>query len=91
MIRPVTIRAAGLSAIAAIALVGCTPDAVETETPSSGTEAAAELPRTYDPLPEEQRFGELRMLTDGGQNAEAYFSFGSDRLVLQATPRSGGC
>jgi len=46
---------------------------------------AGDLPRTYDPDPREVHFGPLTMLTDGGENAEAYFSYDSQRLVFQAT------
>ncbi len=33
----------------------------------------------------------LRQLTFGGQNAEAYFSPDDERLIFQATPRDGSC
>lgn len=39
---------------------------------------------------EEQHFSELWQLTFGGQNAEAYWSFGGDRLSLQITDPSKG-
>jgi TolB protein len=38
-----------------------------------------------DPLPQERHFRNLRQLTFAGQNAEAYWSFGGDRLVFQST------
>lgn len=41
-------------------------------------------PRTIEPLPEEKRLANLRMLTEKGQNAEAYLSFAQDRLIYQA-------
>ena len=41
--------------------------------------------RVLEPQPEERHFGQLRMLTDGGENAEAYFSFSGRELVYQAT------
>ncbi len=37
------------------------------------------------PDPREVHFGELSMLTDGGENAEAYFSFDGSRLIFQST------
>lgn len=49
------------------------------------TALAADLPRTYEPDPREVHFGTLTMLTDGGENAEAYFSYDSKQLVFQAT------
>lgn len=39
----------------------------------------------------EVHFANLRQLTYGGQNAEAYFSPDDQRLIFQATPRDGTC
>lgn len=39
----------------------------------------------------EVRLSNIRQLTFGGQNAEAYFAFDGTRLIFQATPREGGC
>ena len=39
----------------------------------------------------EVRLANLRQLTFGGQNAEAYFSPDGDELIFQATPRDGAC
>jgi TolB protein len=39
----------------------------------------------------ESHFGELTMLTDGGENAEAYFSFDSKKLSFQSTLGTQGC
>jgi hypothetical protein len=52
---------------------------------------ADDLPRTYDPDPREVHFGPLTMLTDGGENAEAYFSYDSQRLVFQTTSEGYAC
>jgi Tol biopolymer transport system component len=38
-----------------------------------------------EPLPQERHLRNLRQLTFGGQNAEAYWSFGEDRLIFQST------
>ena len=40
--------------------------------------------------PGEEHFGAIRQLTFGGQNAEAYWSWGGDRLVLQVTKDEPG-
>ena len=56
-----------------------------------GAEAAPDLPRTYDPDPREVHFGPVTMLTDGGENAEAYFSYDSKRLVFQTTREGYPC
>lgn len=47
--------------------------------------------RTFAPAEGETHFGELTMLTDGGENAEAYFSFDGDRLTMQTTDNPQGC
>ncbi len=52
--------------------------------PAAGN-AERPLPRTYAPAPGEKHFGPLTMLTDGGENAEAYFSYDGKRLVFQTT------
>lgn len=41
--------------------------------------------------PGEKHFRHLWQLTNGGENAEAYFSFDGEALVFQATPRGGEC
>ena len=46
--------------------------------PGEGRDAADLL------LPQERRLSNLRMLTDGGENAEAYWSWAGDRFVYQA-------
>ena len=69
-------------------LVGCAQQPAETpEAAPSAPEAtaSADIPRIVQPSPDETHFGELRMLTDGGENAEAYFSFAGDQLVFQST------
>lgn len=52
---------------------------------------AGELPRTHDPDPREVHFGPLRMLTDGAENAEAYWSRDGKHLVLQSNRPPYGC
>jgi Tol biopolymer transport system component len=59
--------------------------------PEAQDEAASVLPRIIEPDPQETHLGELRMLTDGGENAEAYFSFGGDHLIFQSTRPPYGC
>jgi TolB protein len=49
------------------------------------------LPRRHAPDPRETHLGELVMLTDGGENAEAYFSYDGRRLVFQTTREPFGC
>jgi Tol biopolymer transport system component len=55
--------------------------------PASGTaSAAAELA-----LPGERHLRNVRQLTFGGENAEAYFSFDGQELVFQRTAEGAGC
>ncbi len=42
-------------------------------------------------LPEETRLTDLRQLTFGGENAEAYWSFGGKELILQSRATGQGC
>jgi len=39
----------------------------------------------------ERHLRNVRQLTFGGENAEAYFSFDGQRLVFQASPPGVGC
>ena len=48
-----------------------------------GTQSA--LATTRAPLPDERHLRNLRQLTFGGENAEAYFSFDGARLIFQST------
>jgi Tol biopolymer transport system component len=41
------------------------------------------LPR--EPFPQEERLKNLRQITFGGENAEAYWSFGEERIIFQST------
>jgi Tol biopolymer transport system component len=63
---------------------------IETETVPA-EDVVGKVPRTIDPHPDEVHFGELRMLTDGGENAEAYFAFAGDKLIFQSTRPPYGC
>lgn len=51
---------------------------------SAETPASAASPGAAD-LPAEKHLKNLRMLTDDGENAEAYFAFGMDKLIFQTT------
>ena len=68
-----------------LGLAGCAQPAVEEPAPETETVEVSKVGSTVAPDPREVHFGELRMLTDGGENAEAYFSFSGDRLIFQAT------
>ncbi len=64
---------------------GCAQSPVEQPAQDNSIETVASVPRVIDADPNEVHFGELRMLTDGGENAEAYFSFAGDQLIFQST------
>lgn len=48
-------------------------------------------PSSPPPPPYEPRLANIRQLTFGGENAEAYFSFDGKRLVYQSQPNLEGC
>jgi TolB protein len=68
---------------AALLLGACggSPETAQMEQPAPGSS----VPRAVAPQPEETRLGNLRMLTDGGENAEAYFSADGRQLIFQST------
>jgi Tol biopolymer transport system component len=59
---------------------------------SDSTEETADMSQSESDTryPQEIRLGEPKQLTFGGDNAEAYFSFASDKLVFQATNPNWG-
>lgn len=46
---------------------------------------------SFVPEADETHLRNIRQLTFGGENAEAYFAFDGDRLIYQAMPRGAGC
>jgi Tol biopolymer transport system component len=42
-------------------------------------------------IPDERHFADIRQLTFGGENAEAYFSPDGTKIIYQATTEAGGC
>jgi TolB protein len=79
----------GLLLIGTLAFL--TACAAEPPSPSPGTTSAQPPPRVFEPDPREVHLSELRMLTDGGENAEADFSFDGSRLIFQSTRPPYGC
>ena len=80
--------ARSLLLVAALLASACAPEPL---TPTSDVATGEAGQRIFAPDPREVHFSELRMLTDGGENAEAYFSFDSSRLVFQSTRPPFGC
>ena len=62
-----------------------TAPSVEAWVPTAGKAAVHLLD------PRERQLADLRQLTTGGENAEAYFSPDGRSLVFQRTPADGGC
>ncbi len=88
MLRRVPRQAVLLPVLAlAIACAGPAPHPEKRDTQSAPTPA----PQTFSPEPQESHLGELHMLTDGGENAEAYFSFAGDALIFQSTRPPFAC
>jgi Tol biopolymer transport system component len=48
-------------------------------------------PTPIGPLPGESHLARIRQLTDGGENAEAYFSHDGSRLIFQSTRSGAEC
>ncbi|HSJ09189.1 MAG TPA: hypothetical protein VK928_04725 [Longimicrobiales bacterium] len=69
--------------VAAIALL-CACSAPTTAGTGNVPVPAQDLPQVQ-PLPGEPRLSNIRMLTNGGENAEAYFSGDTRKLIFQAT------
>src|SRR5689334_16757593 len=59
-------------------------------TGSSAPRHAAPWPPAHA-RPEEPHLGDLRPLTAHGENAEAYWSFGGQQLILQSRTGQGDC
>jgi len=79
--------------VASVALgAGCAPESEE-DTPREATGPAANLAGEGVQLVREgeTHFRDLRQLTAGGENAEAYWSFDGTRLIYQATKPAAEC
>jgi Tol biopolymer transport system component len=73
-----------LPMIAGFAL-GCAPAAPAPEPAPAGPTLATIGARPFEARPDEPHLRNLRMLTNGGENAEAYFSADGRQLIFQAT------
>jgi Tol biopolymer transport system component len=92
-------RTAARIALVALPALGLLAAAVTRATPPpagvAGPRAESTQPagppvaRTADPR--ERHLANLRQLTDGGENAEAYFSFDGRSLIFQSTRPPHGC
>src|SRR4051812_19702944 len=64
----------------------CPPDAAKPATPATPTADAKDLA-----VPGERHLHNLHQLTFGGDNAEAYWSFAGDRLIMQTNHKPYQC
>lgn len=71
-----------------VVLAGCCPP----ESAAKKVVAVPPAPETHDlALPEEAHLKNVRQLTFGGDNAEAYWSFSGDRLIFQTNKAPHKC
>ncbi len=70
--------------VAGAAVLLCLP-LLARQQPSASPQSSA------SPLPQEKHLKNLRKLTNGIENAEAYFSFDGKRLIFQSTTTESGC
>ena len=88
-----TIRTA---AVALVAAAACTGNPSSGASDSSGAQSAAgpgatTLPRPVTMGAGERHLANVRQLTDGGENAEAYWSADGDRIIFQSTRDGRTC
>src|SRR5690348_6715565 len=79
---PNEVKAAALIGATAFSFAGCQHASTSMATSSSDV-----LP----PYPGERHLRNVRQLTFGAQNAEAYFSHDGKRLIFQSTRNGRGC
>ena len=72
-----------LALLVALAALGCRAGAPPA--PAAPAPARSRFPIARVSDPRERHLTNLRQLTDGGENAEAYFSFDGKRLIFQST------
>jgi Tol biopolymer transport system component len=75
-----------------LALASCAAPAVPTPPAAAAAapDAAAAATRDFA-LPAERHLRHVRALTFGGENAEAYWAWAGDQLIMQARPTSAAC
>ncbi len=92
MSRPTSLALVTVLTLAGAACRHPAPPPPMLATPAPEVAAASPtVPRSVSPDPRELHFSALTLLTDGGENAEAYFSFAGDRLVFQSTRTPWAC
>ena len=82
--------------LALVLVTGCAGAEAEHRTPPDATgttpaAAATALPRPITPEPGERHLTNVRQLTDGGENAEAYWSRDGRQITFQSTRNGRSC
>lgn len=83
----------GLSSlvVGAVGVVGCTGHVDVPPQPSASASSSTKEPVLVPDNPKEPHFANLTQLTFGGENAEAYWSWASDKLIMQARAGEQKC
>lgn len=77
-----------MAALLILASAGCKSNKPQVEgTKAVGVQASTDEPIHY---PQEKHLKNMRQLTFGGNNAEAYWSFSGDKLIFQSDNRNWG-
>jgi Tol biopolymer transport system component len=84
--KPSLSTAATMTIVAAV--LACATQSADKNKAADTSKAAA---KTVQPESGEKHFGEIRQLTFGGENAEAYFSRDGKRLIFQSTRDGRTC
>jgi Tol biopolymer transport system component len=90
MTRQASLAATAL-VVAALACTGADTPATDSAATDRGASASATTPRIVPADSGESRFGEIRQLTFGGQNAEAYWSADGEWITFQSTRDGRTC
>ncbi len=90
------ISRSALALLSTALLTGCgapapAPEPEPTPGPVLEIEPSEARPAADALLPQERRLSNLTMLTDGGENAEAYWSWSGDELIYQARRGDRSC
>jgi Tol biopolymer transport system component len=84
-------RAAALARLGMLGVIGLLGACAGADEHHAGEHRAGAAAAPDLTLPGEEHLANVRQLTFGGQNAEAYWSWDDRSLILQVTPATGGC
>lgn len=82
-------------ALLSMLLTGCNTTVTEQAETSESAQpeviSSSVVKAEHDPFPGEEHFSVIKQLTDGGENAEAYFSQDGTKLIFQSTREEWKC